>query len=86
MFVAQWCKVGLTRFHPTSCDKSDKMRDKQKSLNNFPTTPFIKKWLLYKYIFVHLSNLCKSIFLINLVLEELFKKFASVGGVPGGST
>ena len=69
-----------------SRDKSDKMRDKQKSLNNFPTTPFIKKRLLRKYIFVHLSNLCKSIFLINLVLEELFKKFASVGGVPGGST
>ena len=43
-------KVGLTRFHPTSRDKSDKMRDKQKALNNFPTTLFIKNWLSSKCI------------------------------------
>ena len=43
-------KVGLTRFHPTSRDKSDKMCDKQKVLNNFPTTLFIKNWLSSKCI------------------------------------
>ena len=79
------CKVGLTRFHPTSCDKSDKMRDKQKVLNNFPTTLFIKNWLSSKCIWVHLSQLLESIFLINSMLEELFKKFASLGGVQARS-
>jgi len=50
--VSVWnlLKVGLTRFHPTSRDKSDKMRDKQKVLNNFPTTLFIKNWLSSKCI------------------------------------
>ena len=37
------CKVGLTRFHPTSCDKSDKMCYIPKFSNNFPTKKLYKK-------------------------------------------
>jgi len=85
MIIVDHHKVGLTRFHPTSCDKSDKMHDKQKVLNNFPTTLFIKNWLSSKCIWVCLSQLLESIFLINSMLEELFKKFASLGGVQARS-
>jgi len=44
------CNVGLIRNYPTLYDKSDKMYNKQKVLNNFPTTLFIKNWPSSKYI------------------------------------
>jgi hypothetical protein len=66
-------KVGLIRIQPTSRDKMVTMRDKQKCLNNFPTTGFIKNQFPQKGRLGHLKHLCGNGFLINVVSEELFK-------------
>ena len=82
-------KVGLTRFHPTSRDKSDKMRYKHKFLNNFPTKKLKKKnataqsWIIIFKSFVQWPIFVKKF--IEGAIQKAVSPMADLMDLAGGS-